>query len=73
MSISQTRHFGMSNRPVCLICRAQTMNVIRRSPHPLYGNAYDLQTFEWQTCRREIKRSSDGSGLPYASEVAPSG
>ena len=73
MRISQARHFSMSNRPVCMICRAQTMNVTRRSPHPPYGNAYELQTFECQTCGLEIKRSFDGSGLPHASEAAPSG
>jgi hypothetical protein len=29
MSISLARHFGMRNRPVCMICRGQTMNVTR--------------------------------------------
>jgi hypothetical protein len=32
------------------------MNVTRRSPHPLYGNAYELQTFE---CRTANATSSD--------------
>jgi hypothetical protein len=70
MSISQARHFGMNNRPVCATCRGVTMNLTRRSPHPLYGDAYELQTFECRTCRFEIKRSSDGSGLPHGSEAA---
>jgi hypothetical protein len=51
----------------------QTITVTRRSPHPLFGSAYELQTFECQICGGEIKRSSDGSGLPHASEAAPSG
>jgi hypothetical protein len=72
MSISQARHFGMSNKPVCTVCKC-TMNVARRSPHPLHGNAYELQTFECQTCGGEIKRSSDASGLPHASDAAPNG
>jgi hypothetical protein len=72
MRISQARHFGIINRPVCTVCRRH-MNVTRRSPHPLYGSAYELQTFECETCGREIKRSSDVSGLPHASEAAPNG
>jgi hypothetical protein len=56
-----------------MICKGQIMHVTRRSPHPLFGNAYELQTFECQICGGEIKRSSDGSGLPHASEAAPSG
>jgi hypothetical protein len=46
------------------------MNVTRRSPHPLHGDAYELQTFECQTCKREIKRSSDRIGLPHPSDAA---
>jgi hypothetical protein len=70
MSIPHARHLGINNRPVCMICGAQTMNVTRRSPHPLYGNAYELQTFECRTCGKEIKRSSDGGGPPHGSEAA---
>jgi hypothetical protein len=72
MPISLARHFGMSTRPVCMICKGQTMNVSRRSPHPLFGNAYELQTFECAICGGEIKRSSDVTGRPHASEAAPS-
>jgi hypothetical protein len=62
MSISHARHFGMNHRPVCTRCRG-LMNVTRRSPHPLYGNAYELQTFECRTCGHGIERSCDGKGL----------
>jgi hypothetical protein len=46
------------------------MNVTRRYPHPLDGDAYELQTFECQTCGREIKRNSDRVGLPHPSDAA---
>jgi hypothetical protein len=72
MSISQARHFGINNRPLCTVCK-RLMDVSRRSPHPLHGNAYELQTFECPTCRREIERTSDGNGLPHGSEAAPNG
>ena len=49
------------------------MNATRRSPHPLHGNTYELQTFECRACGLEIKRSSDVSGLPHATEAAPNG
>jgi len=60
----------MSTTPVCTMCK-RPMNVTRRSPHPLYGNAYELQTFECRTCKREIERCADGNGLPHVSEAAP--
>jgi hypothetical protein len=66
MSISQARHFGIVNRPVCRC--GSPMNVTRRSPHPLHGDAHELQTFECRTCGVEIKRSYDGSGLSRMSE-----
>jgi predicted RNA-binding Zn-ribbon protein involved in translation (DUF1610 family) len=59
----------MPNRPVCTTC-GWPMNVTRRYPHPLDGDAYELQTFECQTCGREIKRNSDRVGLPHPSDAA---
>jgi hypothetical protein len=66
MSISQPRHFGIVNRPVCTC--GSPMNVIRRSPHPLHGEAYESQTFVCRPCGVEIKRSCGGSGLSPRSE-----
>jgi predicted RNA-binding Zn-ribbon protein involved in translation (DUF1610 family) len=68
MSRSQARHFGMAIRPVCTTC-GWPMNVTRRSPHPLHGIAYEIQTFECGTCGREMTRSSDRIGLPHPSEA----
>ena len=46
------------------------MNVTRRTPHPLYGCNYELQTFECRTCGYETERSADRSGLPHLSDAA---
>ena len=45
------------------------MYVIRRTPHPLYGNTYELQTFKCRTCGDEIERSADQSGLPHVNDA----
>ena len=55
--------FGAGVGPTCLTCRVVT-HVIRRTPHPVYGSKYELQTFQCQTCRDEIERSADCDGLP---------
>jgi hypothetical protein len=60
--------FGAREGPTCSSC-IRTMYVTRRMPHPIYGDAYELQTFECQTCRREIERSADGSGLPHLGDA----
>jgi len=44
--------------------------VTRRTPHPLYGCNYELQTFECRTCGYETERSADRSGLPHLSDAA---
>ena len=62
--------FGAHEGPTCPAC-ARTMNVIRRTPHPIYGDTYELQTFECRTCKLEIERSADRNGFPHLSDAAP--
>ena len=64
--------FGAHDGPICPTCNRQ-MIVNRRTPHPLYGSTYELQTFECRTCPYEIERSADRAGLPHASDAMPSG
>jgi hypothetical protein len=67
--LMQTK-FGAHNGPICPTCNRQ-MIVNRRTPHPLYGNTYELQTFECRTCPKEIERSADRAGLPHVSDALP--
>jgi hypothetical protein len=46
------------------------MYVARRMPHPLYGSTCELPTFEYRTCKYEVDRSADRSGLPHLSDDA---
>jgi hypothetical protein len=61
--------FGAHDGPTCLSC-AGTMVITRRTPHPIYGNTYELQTFGCRTCGCEVQRSADRSGLPHLSDAA---
>jgi C4-type Zn-finger protein len=63
--------FGAHDGPICPACNRQ-MNVTRRTPHPLHGHTYELQTFECRKCWYEIKRSADRAGLPHVSDALPS-
>jgi hypothetical protein len=60
--------FGSHQGPTCPACE-RIMNVIRRTPHPIYGDTYELQTFECRTCKFETERSADRSGLPHLSDA----
>jgi hypothetical protein len=61
--------FGAHHGPTCPAC-TRMMYVTRRTPHPLYGNTYELQTFKCRTCGDEIERSADQSGLPHVADAA---
>jgi hypothetical protein len=71
MSVQQVkpRHFGANNGPICGKCN-RLMHIARRSPHPLYGNAYEMQIFECRNCKIQIERSADGNGCPHAIDAA---
>ena len=62
--------FGADNGPMCLTCR-WAMHVTRRMPHTVYGNRYELQTFQCRKCKREIERSADSEGNPHQNEMLP--
>lgn len=61
--------FGAQDGPTCPACIC-AMYVTRRTPHPLYGSIYELQTFECRTCKYKVARSADRSGLPHLSDAA---
>jgi hypothetical protein len=66
------RHFGVGFLPTCKTCR-QVMRLTRRTPHPLYGIEYELQSFACRQCSQEIHRSADGAGLLHTSDAEPRG
>jgi hypothetical protein len=51
-------HFGVSDTPLCPQCK-NLMRLTKRSPHPKYGNDFELQTFTCKVCQHEIKRDAD--------------
>jgi hypothetical protein len=53
--------FGIDDTPTCLECKGR-MHLTRRAPHPIHGNAFELQTFTCGTCRLEIERGVDRLG-----------
>jgi hypothetical protein len=63
--------FGAHDGPICPACNRQ-INVTRRTPHPLFGYSYELQTFECWACRYKIEQSADWVGLPHARDALPS-
>jgi hypothetical protein len=56
--------FGKDDRLVCPKC-GKDMRLIRRSPHPQHGEAYEAQIF---ACNdgHEAKRSVDTKGAPHS-------
>jgi hypothetical protein len=53
--------FGASDTPACPECK-NLMRLTRRTPHPVRGNAFELQTFTCRVCQHEVTRSADRSG-----------
>ena len=53
--------FGATDTPTCPQCQNR-MHLTRRTPHPEFGCARELQTFTCGTCRHEINRSADVGG-----------
>jgi hypothetical protein len=60
-----TGSFGSHETPVCPECRA-LMHLIRRTPHPTYGSAWERQIFTCSNCIHAIERSADKDGQPHA-------
>lgn len=57
--------FGIGDTPTCLGC-AGRMNLTRRGPHPIRGDAFELQTFTCRICSHEIERGVDRLGQVMA-------
>lgn len=53
--------FGATDQPNCTECKSG-MWLTKRGPHPLYGFAYELQTFTCRGCPHEMQRTADSRG-----------
>lgn len=53
--------FGATDTLTCPQCKGR-MCLTRRSPHPIRGYAFELQTFSCTACSYEIQRTADRSG-----------
>jgi hypothetical protein len=53
--------FGATDTPPCPECR-NIMRLTRRTPHPVRGHAFELQTFTCRICQHEIERVENVGG-----------
>jgi hypothetical protein len=53
--------FGATDTPSCPECK-NIMCLTRRTPHPIRGHAFELQTFTCWVCKHEIERVADIGG-----------
>ena len=53
--------FGATDTPTCPECK-NIMRLTRRTPHPMRGYAFELQTFTCRVCKHEIERVADIGG-----------
>jgi len=60
-------NFGIASRPCCAACKT-TMFLARRTPHPLHGSTYELQSFACPKCDTELQRSADAGGRTHPVE-----
>jgi hypothetical protein len=56
-----TLRFGATDNPICPKCR-NLMRLTRRSPHPVRGHVFELQTFTCRVCEHEVQRDADRLG-----------
>jgi hypothetical protein len=64
MCLSSTGSFGSKDRPICPECSA-AMHLIRRGPHPTFGQGWERQIFACSKCLHETERSADVDGKPH--------
>jgi hypothetical protein len=57
--------FGVTDTPPCPECK-NLMRLTRRTPHPVHGYDFELQTFTCRVCQHEVERTADRLG-----EVVP--
>jgi hypothetical protein len=53
--------FGATDNPICPKC-SNRMCLTRRTPHPILGYDFELETFMCTVCENEIQRSADRLG-----------
>jgi hypothetical protein len=53
--------FGAADSLVCPQCK-YLMCLTRRTPHPVLGYNFELQTFTCAACRHEIERTTNREG-----------
>ena len=53
--------FGLDDTFACPECGG-LMHLTRRRPHPIRGDAFEMQTFTCRICNREIQRGIDHLG-----------
>ena len=57
--------FGAADTPTCPECK-YLMRLTRRTPHPVRGYNFELQTLTCRVCQHEVERTADRRG-----EVTP--
>jgi ribosomal protein L37E len=55
------REFGADDKVGCNRCGGQSY-ISRRTPHPVLGRGFELQTFTCRECGHEQTRSADQAG-----------
>src|SRR6266849_5394654 len=54
-------NFGIDDAPTCTECKNR-MRLTRRTPHPVRGYDFELQTFTCRVCHHEFERNADRQG-----------
>jgi C4-type Zn-finger protein len=61
MANSKAIRFGLDDTLACPECGG-SMHLTRRRPHPIHGEAFEMQTFTCRNCKHETQRGIDHLG-----------